>query len=65
MENKQQKFTFKVLGARGTNIMQDKLEEITLEIMADGLRQAQDNIRDYFMKSYMQVDGIVLLKIEF
>jgi hypothetical protein len=64
MEN-QQKFTFSVKGIRGTNIMQDKLEEITIQIMASGLRQAQDNIRDYFMKSYLQVDSITLLKIEF
>lgn len=62
---KEQKFTFKVSGLRGTSIMQDKLEEVTVEIMATGLRQAQDNMRDYFSKSHMQADSITLLKIEF
>lgn len=59
-----QKFTFELDNISGLNLTTDKLDKLTIQIYADGLRQAQDEIRSYFAKAYLKVEKITLQKIE-
>ena len=64
MEKDLQKFTFKVKDLSGLNLSSDRLDEITVQITAKNLREAQDNIRDYLAKGYFKAERVILEKIE-
>lgn len=59
-------FTFKVYGISGSVVYADfGPDGITVEIQADTVSQAADNIRDYLAKNYLKCSKVVLEKIEF